>query len=304
MEENLNKNSEPEIFTIPEEFYGAQKKASASLAVTASSRAASPVSAAVAVPAAPRVVKKTGLNFSSSKFIITATAVLLVLAVSGFSYYYIRQAQIARQKLTEAQKKQEPAAAPSPEQSTAPVVPAPVVPEPPVSVTTTEPAVPQPVSLAVFPFKNYTQAEDADNDGLTTVEEALYGTAVDIPDTDEDGFPDGLEVSKAYNPSGFKPVKLLDSGKVKAYLNPTYNYSVLNPLTWPAQALDANNEQVIFSSDTGEFIEIIVEDNPLKLSVSDWYLGQSPGVAAEDLKPANTKDNLAGILSPDGLSAF
>ncbi|MCX6779537.1 MAG: hypothetical protein NTU97_04940 [Candidatus Magasanikbacteria bacterium] len=299
-EDNLNKNFESEIFTIPEEFYGAQRRAPVVKVESSSFKKDVGVPLPVPVSVPKRSNAKRSLNLSSPKFVITAIVILMVVVVGGFSYYYINQAQVARQKILDAQK-------PLPQ----PVVVPPVetIPTPPVEVpveATSTPAVvtPQPVSFAVFPFKNYTKAADTDNDELTNIEEVIYGTLADKPDTDEDGFPDGLEVINLYNPLGFKPVKLIDSGKVKNYVNPTYNYSVLSPLTWVVQALDANNEQVIFSSDTGEFIEILVEDNPLKLSVSDWYLGQSPGVSASDLKTVTTKDGLVGILSPDGLAAY
>lgn len=302
-EENINKSQEAEVFTIPEEFYGAQRRPATPHFVAGSVKTVSQVPAASVATATHRAPKKTGLNLSSPKFVITAIAVFLVLVVGGFSLYYIRQAQVARQKLIEAQKqKEQPLPTPEPVQPAAPEVPPPT--EQSVTPTSTEPVAPQPISYAVFPFKNYTKAEDADNDGLTSAEEALYSATIDKPDTDEDGFFDGLEVENLYNPLGFKPVRLLDSEKVKSYVNPTYNYSILYPSLWVAQALDANNEQVIFSSDTGEFIEVIVEDNPLKLSVADWYLGQSPGVSADELKAVTTKNNLTGILSPDGLAAY
>lgn len=43
---------------------------------------------------------------------------------------------------------------------------------------------------------------DVDNDGLTAKEETKYGTDPNNPDTDGDGFTDGDEISKSYNPLG------------------------------------------------------------------------------------------------------
>lgn len=43
---------------------------------------------------------------------------------------------------------------------------------------------------------------DSDNDGLTSAQEAQYGTDPNNPDTDGDGFKDGDEVSAGYNPKG------------------------------------------------------------------------------------------------------
>jgi len=43
---------------------------------------------------------------------------------------------------------------------------------------------------------------DGDNDGLSDVEETAYGTDPKNPDTDGDGFLDGAEVEKGFNPNG------------------------------------------------------------------------------------------------------
>ncbi len=43
-------------------------------------------------------------------------------------------------------------------------------------------------------------AEDADSDGLSDADEARYGTQIAQPDTDLDGYPDGLEVTSGYDP--------------------------------------------------------------------------------------------------------
>ncbi|MFH1187647.1 MAG: thrombospondin type 3 repeat-containing protein, partial [bacterium] len=46
-------------------------------------------------------------------------------------------------------------------------------------------------------------AEDDDKDGLTNQEEIFYGTDINNPDTDGDGFSDGDEVKNGYNPNGY-----------------------------------------------------------------------------------------------------
>lgn len=43
---------------------------------------------------------------------------------------------------------------------------------------------------------------DADRDGLSDADEALYGTDASNSDTDGDGFSDGEEVKEGYNPNG------------------------------------------------------------------------------------------------------
>ncbi|MFH1711722.1 MAG: hypothetical protein ABH846_00595 [Patescibacteria group bacterium] len=44
--------------------------------------------------------------------------------------------------------------------------------------------------------------QDSDEDGLTDLEESTYGTDCNDPDTDNDGYRDGLEVDNGYDPLG------------------------------------------------------------------------------------------------------
>lgn len=43
---------------------------------------------------------------------------------------------------------------------------------------------------------------DTDNDGLTDLEETIFGTDLKNPDTDGDGYSDSEEVKNGYNPNG------------------------------------------------------------------------------------------------------
>lgn len=290
-----NQETTPEIHTIPTEFYGGVKQGVPPI------QAAKPPAVGIA-PSAPKALVR-GLavpwlkNLKSPKIILIASLLVFVLVIGGFAFYYIRQANITRQKLL---KPAPPAAEVTPPaEEAAPEA----MPAPEISVTTTPPVV-SVFPSAIFPFKNYIKTPDTDNDGLTDEEEKIFGTAPDKPDSDNDGYVDSLEVDNLYNPLGFKPVRLIDSGRVQIYLNPTYNYSIYYPQSWIPQALDANNKDVMFTAETGEFVEVLVEDNPLKMSAVDWYLGQSPGVAALQLESFQTKEKIEGIKSPDGLVAY
>ncbi|KKR48866.1 MAG: hypothetical protein UT86_C0002G0040 [Candidatus Magasanikbacteria bacterium GW2011_GWC2_40_17] len=301
-EENLTSTNDSEIYIIPEEFYGAVSKPVKKKSSVAEKSSPVAVSSKQFAPAFPfgKVI------FSSPKVFIGVIAAVLIMVTGIFSYYYIHQAQVARQKLLEAEQIKNSAVitpgVSAPATSTVENI---VQTEPVIEQATSTPTISVQFSgLAVFPFKNYAPAEDTDNDSLTNQEESLYGTNPSKPDSDDDGFSDSLEILSLYNPIGFKPVRLLDSGKVATYFNPNFGYSIFYPVQWIAQALDSNAEEVIFSSDTGEFVEVLAVDNVLKLKVEDWYLAQSPGVSAADLKIIKTKEGVEGILSPDGLTAY
>lgn len=327
-ENNLNNGTaqvpESNIEVIPSEFYGGMKRqvqtrvervfvnpvalpASAGtptinvgasletpLAGIGAIRQPAPV---VGSPLAPHRV--TAAKLQQPKFIILVVSIFLVIGVAGFAVYYIRQAQ-------QAKKLSSPAVLPPTGGTpTTNVGATPVIPPPPPVVPPSTPEVVTPApSAVILPLKNYTMSLDSDNDGLTDEEEKLFGIDAQKPDTDEDGYSDNTELTNLYNPMGFKPEKLVDSGLVKNYFNPTRQYSIYYPAKWVAQALDANNDEVMFSSDTGEFVEITLTDNSQKLPVKEWYLSQSPGARVEDLVSVKTKDGIDGVLSPDGLTAY
>lgn len=143
-------------------------------------------------------------------------------------------------------------------------------------------------------------SHDTDSDGLTDQEELLYGTIASNPDTDGDTFHDGQEVISRYNPNGKN--KLTDSGLVKTYQNATYRYSILYPPSWTAGPLNAD-KLVLFTSMTGEFVQISVQANTGGISAREWYQALNPSVSASMLKDV-TVGTLIGIIGPDGLNVY
>ena len=121
---------------------------------------------------------------------------------------------------------------------------------------------------------------DTDSDGLTDVEERLYRTEVNNPDSDADTTPDGQEILKLTDPNQqTEGAQLAASGLINVYTNPTYSYSFFYPSSWLARALpETNNQEVLVITNTGEFFSITVENNSEELSPVEWYLRQSPSV--------------------------
>lgn len=70
---------------------------------------------------------------------------------------------------------------------------------------------PEPKEKTIIEPKKETTKKDSDYDGLTDEQEKKYKTNPNDADTDEDGYPDGLEVKNGYDPSG--PGKLKNSSK-------------------------------------------------------------------------------------------
>ncbi len=84
--------------------------------------------------------------------------------------------------------------------------------------------------IAIFttPNINLSATTDADKDGLTKIQEFVYGTIPWLADTDGDGFPDGLEVADGYSPlvaesklPNLSLIKTSNSPKVYLFSNHT-----------------------------------------------------------------------------------
>lgn len=144
---------------------------------------------------------------------------------------------------------------------------------------------------------------DVDGDGLTNTEEFLYKTSRNRADSDEDGYVDGLEVLNLYNPAGTAPVRLMDSELVLLYQNESFGYQIFYPAEWLVRPIDASNREIIFRADSGEFIQVIVNENPEGLSARQWYLEQSQGLAPRQIE-SFSNDFFLGIISPDQLTLY
>ncbi|MGB0757002.1 MAG: hypothetical protein ACPGO5_00950 [Patescibacteria group bacterium] len=146
---------------------------------------------------------------------------------------------------------------------------------------------------------------DSDGDGLTDVEEILYETEFNKPDTDLDGYVDGSEVLSLYSPRDAGS-SLLESGQFDTYLNPSYGYTIAYPTSWSVNEIDGLGNVVMFTSATNQFVEVVVEQkSPLITDVADWYKQQVPGVD-DDLLRFTTigEDGTTAVISLDGAIAY
>jgi hypothetical protein len=130
------------------------------------------------------------------------------------------------------------------------VVEEPVLEEPVVVVETPDPVIEEPVVIEPELSK------DSDSDGLTDIEEKMYGTDYRNPDTDGDTFLDGNEVFHRYDPLGIAPSTLLDTGAVKVFSEETLPFTVYYPATWKATSvLTKNTVQIIDRCFRGSDVE-------------------------------------------------
>lgn len=157
---------------------------------------------------------------------------------------------------------------------------------------------------------NVTTSKDTDGDSLTNEEEKIFGTKADKPDSDNDGYNDGVEVLAGYDPNNAESSgKLGDSSLVEQYKNKDYKYSILYPSDWVMEEVSESKDSEVFFTpsalDTaGQFFEVLVEDNPTGFTALDWYLDQQPSVTEDELETITSFDGLEGIISPDGYTTY
>ncbi|MSR85168.1 fibronectin type III domain-containing protein [Candidatus Uhrbacteria bacterium] len=146
-------------------------------------------------------------------------------------------------------------------------------------------------------------ALDSDSDGLTDIEEPLYGTDIHNPDADKDGFLDGNEVFNLYNPAAQAPVRLLDSGIVKN-LSASAGWSLYIPAKLNGILDVPDGTRATIATGHGETFVITLEDNVNHLPLLDWYLGKNPGIVSSAVRSFTTKGGLEGVFSVDRLDAY
>lgn len=137
---------------------------------------------------------------------------------------------------------------------------------------------------------------DTDSDGLTDVEERLYGTDPRNPDTDGDSFLDGNEVFHLYDPLEPPPAPLALSPFVDTYRHSgQFNFELLHPSAWTVQNLNRDNGDLLVSENedlldaisirtltTSMFhIQIIAKDEDLSLQAKFRSMMQNRQVDGE-----------------------
>jgi len=144
---------------------------------------------------------------------------------------------------------------------------------------------------------------DTDSDGLSDVEEALYGTNSRKPDTDGDGFLDGNEVFHLYNPNGRAPGKLIEAGLVKE-VKGSVGWTMLIPTSWTLKLTNEDGSQAVIETGHPETFTVAVKDNPQSLPIVQWYMADHPDVQESQILQYRSKKGYEGIIGPDLLTTY
>jgi hypothetical protein len=224
-------------------------------------------------------------------------AAVFILGVGGASLYYWRSLKSAPPPAPVA------AIAPEPrEEAGPPVAEAPIEP-----VITPEEAAPAPPAIPKslgggdleLPSLFLPDSADSDSDGFTDAEEELFKTDPALIDTDSDKYTDSHEAFNLYNPAGKEPEKIIDSGAVKEFDNTAFDYSVYYPASWILGIVDNTNRDVLFSTITGENIEVRVVDKTPGQSFADWFGEWAPAEQFSDLIPFTSVFKQSGYRRSD-----
>lgn len=258
------------IHVMPKDFLGRE----ASLRVEPKPTIVPVTIAAPAPTAAPVVILPPKRRVPLALWIVLA--LVLILGIGAVAYIVLTKA---------------------PDQVVAPVVVA------PAPLPKTEPVVvPKVVEIPKAPAVPE-QSKDSDSDGLTDIEERMYGTDYRNPDSDSDTFLDGNEVFHRYDPMGVAPSTLLDTGAVKVYSDTSLPFTIYYPLSWKVTA-DLAKDIVTFK--TPALASVTVEwsaKDPL-LTVEDWVLKNVKGIDITTLKSSYTKEGYYTLRSKDDLVAY
>ena len=170
----------------------------------------------------------------------------------------------------------------------------------PVMPTSTEPEIIKEIPLE-FPSVLLAESVDLDNDGLTDLAEEEFQTDPGDFDTDKDKYPDGLEVYNLYNPKGFEPQKISASTLVKEYNNQNFVYQLYIPVNWAIGSVDEEGRQVLFSTLSGENLEMRIFDLKQDEDFSIWFVREATGQDLNNLRDFETAGKFVGKMRTDGL---
>lgn len=253
--------------------------------------------------AAPPQKSPVSSKTSSAKIWIIIILLVLLGAAIGFGYWWFTRSEPLPQQPTATIPFTEPEPVVPPPTTTVPVTP-PIVTTTPTTTPTTTDTDNLTITGITFPQIISIDSVDVDEDSLTDEEERIFGTDPTIWDSDADSFYDGQEIYNLYNPRGEAPVRLIDSGLVRDFTNPQWRYRVFYPSSWEIGRVDVEGRQVLFSSISGEFVELRVFEKSANITFQDWFGQTISGQSFSDIEPFTNRFDIDGYIRRDSLVAY
>lgn len=140
---------------------------------------------------------------------------------------------------------------------------------------------------------------DTDGDGLSDLEEDLFKTDPNLADSDQDKYTDSHEVYNLYNPAGKEPQKIIDSGLVTNFINPTFGYQVYVPVSWAIGNVDPEYRDVLFSTFTGDYVRMHVFAKAANETFPDFMARILPNESVGNYVPFETRFKESGFRRSD-----
>jgi hypothetical protein len=293
-EEKQNERTDLVVHTIPDMFYGGKNPD-----IYVNHTSSVPTTHIKPKVSVAPVVHKHHVG------LFVGIGIILLLLISGVSWYYLR-----------GYMSQKSGVIPAPLDPPAPVVIVPTNTVPVANPVTTiviatstgvaDANVASSSDIAyIFPTFGLFDTADLDADGLTDMEESLYGTDPGIWDTDGDGYYDGLEVQHLYSPLTVSPAKITTESIVREYVHPQFGYRFYYPSSWQVALVDTEGEQLLISAQTGEYIEVIRSSRLNNELFVSWY-ARVIGAAARytDFSVEKNRFAFEYMRRPDWLAGF
>ena len=235
----------------------------------------------------------------NGKFIVLGGLGLFALFAGGAGVYYWYQSNVGT--VNNAPTPPAILTVQTPEITPAPILETTTTPS--EIVTGTVPVVSS-NSLLEFPSMGLVDSVDLDNDGLSDTAEEIFQTDPALPDTDEDSYSDTHEIFYLYNPAGKEPMRLIEAGTMQEYINPVFNYSLYYPLKWAVGNTKDDYRDILFSTLSGDNIEVLTVDKDINQDFVTWFLQNVPGEQFSNYGSFESRFGAIGYERSDKLVYF
>ncbi len=148
-------------------------------------------------------------------------------------------------------------------------------------------------------------SSDRDRDGMTDVEEVVWGTNAQLADTDSDGYADQQEIVNGFDPLMSAGARLENSLRVKNYVSTLHGFTFFYPSAWDLEEKSEHELQLLVPG-RGLLFQVLVDTpSPAVSTTEEWYAREfsvTPGVDTRNR--AKIASGQIGLFSPDTLTFY